>query len=76
MHHGPTELDDTLTAFEELSVSIIDLTYYFISGRDLKVHIIRHLFVCFQTRVYTLGYFHKNRNNSIIFEDLSSQLWI
>ena len=26
MHHGPTELDDTLRAFEELSVSIVDLT--------------------------------------------------
>jgi hypothetical protein len=36
MHHGPIELDDTLTAFEELSVSIVDLTDYFISGRDLK----------------------------------------
>jgi hypothetical protein len=31
MHHGPTELDDTLTALEELSVSIVDLTDYFIS---------------------------------------------
>jgi hypothetical protein len=26
MHHGPTELDETLRAFEELSVSIVDLT--------------------------------------------------
>ena len=26
MHHGPTELDDTLRAFEELLVSIVDLT--------------------------------------------------
>jgi hypothetical protein len=28
------------------------------------VHIFRHLFVCFQTSVYTLAEFHKNRNNS------------
>jgi hypothetical protein len=35
------------------------------------VHIFRHLFVCFQTRVYTLGKFHKNRNNSTVFEELS-----
>jgi len=27
------------------------------------VHIFRHLFVCFQTTVYTLGEFHQNRNN-------------
>jgi hypothetical protein len=40
--------------------------------QDLKkVHIIRHLFVCFQTSVYTLGEFHKNRNNSTVFEELS-----
>jgi hypothetical protein len=31
----------------------------------------RHLFVCFQTSVYTLGEFHKNRNNSTVFEKLS-----
>ena len=36
MHLGPIELYDTLTALEELSVSIVDLTDYFISGRDLK----------------------------------------
>jgi hypothetical protein len=24
MHHGPTELDDTLIVFEELEVSIVD----------------------------------------------------
>ena len=35
-----------------------------------KVHIFRHLFVCFQTSVYTLGEFHKNRNNIIIFSAL------
>ena len=35
-----------------------------------KVHIFRHLFVCFQTSVYTLGEFHKNRNNSTVFEEL------
>jgi hypothetical protein len=34
------------------------------------VHIFRHLFVCFQTSVYTLGEFHKNRNNSTVFEEL------
>jgi len=27
--------------------------------------------VCFQTRVYTLGEFHKNGNNSTVFEELS-----
>jgi hypothetical protein len=36
-----------------------------------KVPIFRHLFVCFQTNVYTLGEFHKNRNNSTVFEELS-----
>ena len=37
MHHGSTELDDTLRAFEELSVSIVVLTDYFgLSGRNLK----------------------------------------
>ena len=35
-----------------------------------NVHIFRHLFVCFQTSVYTLGEFHKNRNNSTVFEEL------
>ena len=35
------------------------------------MHIFRHLFVCFQTSVYTLGEFHKNRNNSTVFEGLS-----
>jgi hypothetical protein len=35
------------------------------------VQIFRYLFVCFQTSVYTLGEFHKNRNNSIVFEELS-----
>ena len=36
-----------------------------------KVHIFRHLFVCFQISVYTLEEFHKNRNNSTVFEELS-----
>ena len=35
------------------------------------MHIFHHLFVCFQTSVYTLGEFHKNRNNSTVFEELS-----
>jgi hypothetical protein len=35
-----------------------------------KVHIFHHLFVCFQTSVYTLGEFHKNRNNSTVLEEL------
>jgi hypothetical protein len=35
-----------------------------------KVHIFRLLFACFQTSVYTLGEFHKNRNNSTVFEEL------
>jgi hypothetical protein len=34
------------------------------------VHIFRHLFACFQTSVYTLGQFHKNRKNSTVFEEL------
>jgi hypothetical protein len=34
------------------------------------VHIFRHLFVCFQTSVYTLGEFQKNRNNSTVFQEL------
>jgi hypothetical protein len=36
-----------------------------------KVHIFRHLFVDFQTSVYTLGEFHKNSNYSTVFEELS-----
>jgi hypothetical protein len=52
-------------------VSIIDLTDYFFSGRKLKsAYIFRHLFVCFQTSVH-VGEFHKNRNNSTVFEELS-----
>ena len=35
------------------------------------MHIFRHLFVCFQTSVYMLEEFHKNRNNSTVFEELS-----
>ena len=35
------------------------------------MHVFRHLFVCFQTSVYTLGEFHKNRNNSTVLEALS-----
>ena len=34
------------------------------------MHIFHHLFVCFQTSVYTLGEFHKNRNNSTVLEEL------
>jgi len=30
------------------------------------VHIFRYLFACFQTSVYMLGEFHKNRNNSTV----------
>ena len=30
-----------------------------------KAHIFRHLFVCFQTSVYTVGEFHQNRNKWI-----------
>ena len=36
-----------------------------------KLHIFRHLFVCFQTSVYSLGEFHKKRNNITVFEELS-----
>ena len=54
MHHGPTELEDTLKAFEELSVSVVDLTdYFFLAEGIWKVLMFRHLFVCFQTSVYT-----------------------
>jgi hypothetical protein len=65
------------TVFEELSVSIVDLTDYFLLAEGIwKVHIFRHLFVCFQTIVYTLGEFHQNRYNSAVFEEMSVQLWI
>jgi hypothetical protein len=51
-------------------------TTIFLAEGIRKVHIFRHSFVCFQTSVYTLGEFHKNRNNSIVFEELSvSILW-
>ena len=46
------------------------ITIFLVEG-IWKVHIFRHLFVCFQTIVYTLGEFHKNRNNSTVFEELS-----
>jgi hypothetical protein len=46
------------TVFKELSVSIVDLTDYFLAEGIWKVHVFRHLFVCFQTSVYTLGEFH------------------
>ena len=36
------------------------------------MHIFRHLFVCFQTSVYTLGEFQKNRNNSKTAFDTSN----
>ena len=38
------------------------------------MHIFRHLFVCFQTSVYTLGVFNKNRNNSTVFEELEMSI--
>ena len=60
------------TVFEEFSVSIVDLTDYFLLAEGIwKVHIFRHLFVCFQTIVYTLGEFHQNRYNSAVFEEMS-----
>ena len=34
------------------------------------MHIFGHLFVCFQTSVYIFGEFHKNTNNSTVFEEL------
>ena len=46
------------TVFNELSVSIVDLTDYFLAEGIWKVHVFHHLFVCFQTSVYTLGEFH------------------
>jgi hypothetical protein len=45
------------------------ITVFLVEG-IWKVHIFRHLFACFQTSVYTLGEFHKNRNNSTVFEEL------
>jgi hypothetical protein len=39
----------------------------FFSGRNFKSAYISS----FQTSVYTLGEFHKNRNNSTVFEELS-----
>jgi hypothetical protein len=35
------------------------------------VHIFRHVFVCFQASVYTLGEFHQKRNNSTVFEEVT-----
>jgi hypothetical protein len=40
-----------------------------------KVHIFRNLSVCFQTSVYTLGEFHKNRNlYCTVFEELEGSV--
>ena len=36
-----------------------------------KVHIFRHLFVCYQTSVYTSWEFHQNRNNNTVFDEFS-----
>jgi hypothetical protein len=41
---------------------------YFLAEGIWKVYIFRHLFVCFQTSVYTLGEFRKNRNNSTVLQ--------
>ena len=38
------------------------------------MHIFHHLFVCFQTSVYTLGEFHQNGNNSTVFEEMSMSI--
>ena len=38
------------------------------------MYIFRHLFVCFQTSMSTLGEFHMNRNNSTVFEELAVSL--
>jgi hypothetical protein len=46
------------------------ITLFLVEG-IWKVYIFHHLFVCFQTSVYTLGEFHKNRNNSTVFEELT-----
>jgi hypothetical protein len=43
---------------------------FFLAEGIWKVHIFGHLFVCFQTSVYSLGEFHQNRNNSTVFEEL------
>jgi hypothetical protein len=47
MHHVPTELDDTLRAFEELLVSIVDLTDYFFLRKEFEkcIYFVIYLFV-------------------------------
>ena len=50
--------------------SLSNYTAIFLAEGIWKVHIFRHLFVCFQTSVYTLGEFQKNRNNSTVFQEL------
>jgi hypothetical protein len=47
---------------------------FFLAEGIWKVHIFRHLSVCFQTSVYTLGEFPKNGNNNTVFEEL--EVWI
>jgi hypothetical protein len=47
------------------------LEYYFLAEGIWKVHIFRHVFVCFQASVYTLGEFHQKRNNSTVFEEVT-----
>jgi hypothetical protein len=74
------------TVFEELEVSIVDLTrkcrftgdpkrsqstLLFLFRKEFDKCIYFVIYLCFQTSVYTLGEFHKNRNNSIVFEELS-----
>ena len=59
------------TAHSNTSLNHLLMDYFFLAEGIWKVHIFRHLFVWFQTSVYTLGEFHKNRDNSTVFEELS-----
>jgi hypothetical protein len=66
MEIGWTDVGSSNTSLNHLLMD-----YFFLAEGIWKVHIFRHLFVWFQTSVYTLGEFHKNRNNSTVFEELS-----
>ena len=64
------------TVFEELSVSIVDLMDYFLAGGFWKVHIFRHLFVCFQTSVYMWENFIRIGIAVLYLKSWRCQLWI
>jgi hypothetical protein len=56
-----------IESIEELSVSIVDLTDYFLAEGIWKVHIFHHLLVCFQTSVYI-----RQQSIDFVFCNLSS----